>query len=265
MKLRNKDYKDVNFRQLDKMDTDGDKVMDNLDKCPETPAGVKVDKNGCPIDTDKDGVPDYLDKEPNTPLSSVVDENGVALTPKMVEEQYVKDSLIMAGLLTVDKDSTMTVSMVTDSMLQSQKIAYYKSIQPNSNNDNKINPINTNDINNGNVNTNNNTNTNNTTNNGNLNEQNAPIAGVIYRVQIGSLNTADSRSYFQKTFKVTEEIHVDSYQGAYKYSVGTFYTYASARQYANSLKTKNGINSFVISYKDGIRIPVSDAKVITGQ
>jgi OOP family OmpA-OmpF porin len=30
-------------------DSDGDGVPDNLDKCPDTPAGVKVDASGCPI------------------------------------------------------------------------------------------------------------------------------------------------------------------------------------------------------------------------
>lgn len=45
-------------------DTDGDGVPDRRDKCPDTPTGVQVDKNGCPIDTDGDGVPDYQDQCP---------------------------------------------------------------------------------------------------------------------------------------------------------------------------------------------------------
>ena len=46
-------------------DTDGDGVPDRKDKCPDTPTGVKVDVNGCPLDTDGDGVPDYQDKCPD--------------------------------------------------------------------------------------------------------------------------------------------------------------------------------------------------------
>jgi len=46
-------------------DTDGDGVPDRKDKCPDTPTGVKVDENGCPLDTDGDGVPDYQDKCPD--------------------------------------------------------------------------------------------------------------------------------------------------------------------------------------------------------
>jgi OOP family OmpA-OmpF porin len=31
------------------LDSDGDGVADYLDKCPETPSGVKVDARGCPV------------------------------------------------------------------------------------------------------------------------------------------------------------------------------------------------------------------------
>ncbi len=57
-------------------DSDGDGVPDDLDKCPDTPKGVIVDKDGCPLDSDNDGVPDYLDKCPDTPEGVKVDENG---------------------------------------------------------------------------------------------------------------------------------------------------------------------------------------------
>ncbi|MGI4743483.1 MAG: OmpA family protein [Janthinobacterium lividum] len=46
-------------------DADGDGVADRKDKCPDTPTGVKVDVNGCPVDTDGDGVADYQDKCPD--------------------------------------------------------------------------------------------------------------------------------------------------------------------------------------------------------
>ena len=61
------------------VDSGKDGVPDNLDKCPDTPAGVTVDKDGCPLDSDNDGVPDYLDKCPNTPVGAVVDKAGYPL------------------------------------------------------------------------------------------------------------------------------------------------------------------------------------------
>lgn len=48
-------------------DTDGDGVADYLDRCPDTPLGVRVDEFGCPLDSDGDGVPDYLDRCPTVP------------------------------------------------------------------------------------------------------------------------------------------------------------------------------------------------------
>jgi OOP family OmpA-OmpF porin len=66
--------------QVDKdgcpLDSDRDGVYDYLDKCPGTPAGVKVDRDGCPLDSDGDGVPDYLDKCPGTPAGVKVDQDG---------------------------------------------------------------------------------------------------------------------------------------------------------------------------------------------
>lgn len=58
------------------VDSDKDGVADYIDKCPGTPAGVAVDGNGCPVDSDKDGVADYLDKCPGTPAGTAVDING---------------------------------------------------------------------------------------------------------------------------------------------------------------------------------------------
>lgn len=57
-------------------DSDGDGVPDDIDECPNTPPGVKVDAKGCPLDSDHDGVPDYLDKCPGTPPGVKVDANG---------------------------------------------------------------------------------------------------------------------------------------------------------------------------------------------
>jgi len=67
-------------------DTDMDGVPDKKDKCPNTPAGVAVDVNGCPVDTDGDGVPDYLDECPTvkglTSLKGCPDTDGDGVADK---------------------------------------------------------------------------------------------------------------------------------------------------------------------------------------
>jgi OOP family OmpA-OmpF porin len=66
-------------KELPPKDSDGDGVYDDMDKCPDTPAGVTVDSQGCPLDSDGDGVYDYLDKCPGTPAGVTVDSNGCPL------------------------------------------------------------------------------------------------------------------------------------------------------------------------------------------
>ncbi|MFC1742497.1 OmpA family protein [Candidatus Riflebacteria bacterium] len=57
-------------------DSDRDGVIDKLDKCPDTPKGIRVDLEGCPLDSDEDGVPDHKDKSPGTPRGIKVDDKG---------------------------------------------------------------------------------------------------------------------------------------------------------------------------------------------
>lgn len=60
-------------------DDDHDGVTNDIDKCPGTPAGAKVDANGCELDSDGDGVSDSRDQCPNTPAGAKVDEKGCEL------------------------------------------------------------------------------------------------------------------------------------------------------------------------------------------
>ena len=64
----------VLFHLGKKADADGDGVSDKKDKCPSTPANVKVDAYGCPVDSDNDGVADYLDACPT--VAGTIDTEG---------------------------------------------------------------------------------------------------------------------------------------------------------------------------------------------
>jgi outer membrane protein OmpA-like peptidoglycan-associated protein len=64
-------------------DTDGDGIIDQLDREPNTPAGVGVDSHGVTRDSDGDGVPDSMDKQMVTPTEcQPVDANGVGKCPE---------------------------------------------------------------------------------------------------------------------------------------------------------------------------------------
>lgn len=82
---------DVTAEELSIMltrDTDNDGVVDDFDKCPDTPHGVVVDADGCPLDSDHDGVPDYRDQCAMTPKGTPVDSTGCAL-PTHVEIEFL--------------------------------------------------------------------------------------------------------------------------------------------------------------------------------
>ncbi|GAA5525873.1 hypothetical protein Maes01_02446 [Microbulbifer aestuariivivens] len=57
-------------------DTDADGYMDGVDRCPQTPPGIPVGSDGCPMDGDYDGVPNYLDRCPRTMAGVAVSEEG---------------------------------------------------------------------------------------------------------------------------------------------------------------------------------------------
>jgi OOP family OmpA-OmpF porin len=90
------------------MDSDGDGVPDDRDKCPNTPRGCIVDDDGCPIDSDHDGVPDCMDKCPNTPQGCIVDKDGCPIDSDHdgVPDCMDKCPNTPAGAI-VDKDGCM--------------------------------------------------------------------------------------------------------------------------------------------------------------
>jgi outer membrane protein OmpA-like peptidoglycan-associated protein len=57
-------------------DSDGDGILNNRDRCANTPSGAQVDGRGCPSDDDNDGVPNGVDRCPTTALGATVDASG---------------------------------------------------------------------------------------------------------------------------------------------------------------------------------------------
>ncbi len=57
-------------------DSDNDGVLDQKDKCPNSPAGTEVDLSGCLADSDKDGIADSKDQCPTSPEGSTVNSIG---------------------------------------------------------------------------------------------------------------------------------------------------------------------------------------------
>jgi len=64
--------------------SDADAVPDYEDKCPDTAPGVPVDANGCPVDADADGVANLGDSCPGTPAGASVDARGCPLAGERI-------------------------------------------------------------------------------------------------------------------------------------------------------------------------------------
>ena len=71
-------------------DTDGDTVLDGIDRCPNSQQGATVDSAGCPKDTDRDGVLDGVDRCADTPSGALVDGTGC---PSDADSDRVLDGL----------------------------------------------------------------------------------------------------------------------------------------------------------------------------
>ena len=61
------------------VDSDGDLVPDQRDRCENTPVGTKVNPRGCEVDSDSDGVVDSKDGCPDTEIGIVVGRIGCPL------------------------------------------------------------------------------------------------------------------------------------------------------------------------------------------
>lgn len=95
IKKKDHSYDDVDFEALESSDKDEDGVVDTEDFCQNTPKGIEVDGNGCPLDQDKDGVPDYMDKEPDTKAGVIVDEEGRELTDELLAQRLAEKEKIV--------------------------------------------------------------------------------------------------------------------------------------------------------------------------
>ncbi len=107
------EFGDLNDSLSEIKDSDNDGVADKKDKCPDTPAGVQVDKTGCPLDKDLDGTADYLDEcaDAAGPLELKgcpdVDKDGVADAKDRCPD--FAGSAELKGCPDVDKDGVPNI------------------------------------------------------------------------------------------------------------------------------------------------------------
>ncbi len=108
------------------LDSDNDGVVDSKDMCPNTPQGVKVNSKGCELDSDHDGVVNSEDLCPNTPAGNVVNSDGCvkvihlhvtfATNDADISKKYMADIKKVANFMNLNPDYKVILEGNTDSV-----------------------------------------------------------------------------------------------------------------------------------------------------
>lgn len=112
------------------LDTDGDGIPDDRDRCSPTPQGVTVDAQGCALDSDKDGIADYKDQCPESAMGAKVDAKGCYVTlledreitlniqfgnnSDVIAEEYMGDLRDIANFMREYPESDVVIEGHTD-------------------------------------------------------------------------------------------------------------------------------------------------------
>ena len=99
------------------MDTDGDGVADIFDKCPNTPAGTKVDGSGCPLPVIKpvENVKVYVTEEDRKIVKEAI-KNLEFDFGKATIRDHSLPSLDRVAQLLIDKNFTLNLAGHTDNV-----------------------------------------------------------------------------------------------------------------------------------------------------
>jgi OOP family OmpA-OmpF porin len=103
----------LTFNLGKKQDADQDGIADKKDLCPNTPPGVAVNTEGCPLDKDNDGVADYLDACPDisgqASLKGCPDTDMDGITDKDDRCPTVFGPALSKGCPDADKDGVVDI------------------------------------------------------------------------------------------------------------------------------------------------------------
>lgn len=95
----------------------------------------------------------------------------------------------------------------------------------------------------------------------------SPETSISYKVQIAAGKKEVKPSYFKSRHNITETVSIEYHNNWYKYTLGKYGTYKSARDKRNQIwEDNNKINdAFVTAYNAGERISVQEALMISKQ
>ncbi len=108
------DQMNANFAKLT-MDSDGDGVSDFFDKCPNTPAGVKVDGAGCPLVMNKPDVKVYVTEQDRAIVKEAIRNLEFDFAKATIRDHSLPSLQKVAQLL-VEKGFNLKLAGYTDNV-----------------------------------------------------------------------------------------------------------------------------------------------------
>lgn len=96
---RDKYFDDIDFSNIDTEDSDGDGVLDFLDRCANTPIDEGVDENGCPLDTDVDFIAGEQDKETTSASGALVNSSGITYNDSIIAKEQADSIAVLRKMI----------------------------------------------------------------------------------------------------------------------------------------------------------------------
>jgi hypothetical protein len=88
--------------------------------------------------------------------------------------------------------------------------------------------------------------------------------GIYYRVQLAAASSFSDADVTFAAHNLSRPVLVERHNGLYKYTVGSFGTYAQAIDFRSTVLSRGIEGAFVVAYRNGKRINVVDARKSTG-
>ena len=83
--------------------------------------------------------------------------------------------------------------------------------------------------------------------------------GLYFRVQLAAMRKFTDVSSAYGSYNLSRPVKVESHNGLYKYTAGSFASYQQAREFKEAALGRGIKGAFVIAYRNGARIDILDA------